>query len=74
VPLDAFGSGPEGLVRRTQQAKNRESGIGKAGKHLGQAGALGVVTVLVPPAVLDEVEAVFHLPMAADVGVQLPRT
>ena len=37
----------------------------------GQSRPLGVVTVFVPPAILDEVQAVFHLPMAANVGVKL---
>ena len=31
------------------------------------------MTVFVPPAILDEVQAVFHLPMAANGGVKLGR-
>ena len=31
------------------------------------------MAVLIPPAILDEVQAVFHLPMAANVGVKLSR-
>jgi hypothetical protein len=31
------------------------------------------VTVFVPPAVLDEMQAVFHLPMAANIGMKLGR-
>jgi hypothetical protein len=31
------------------------------------------VTVFVPPAILDEMQAVFHLPMAANGGVKLSR-
>jgi len=31
------------------------------------------VTVFVPPAILEEVQAVFHLPMAPDVGVKIGR-
>jgi hypothetical protein len=29
------------------------------------------VTVFIPPAILDEVQAIFHLPMPPDVGVKL---
>ena len=31
------------------------------------------MAVFIPPAIFDEVQAVFHLPMAADVGVKLGR-
>jgi hypothetical protein len=31
------------------------------------------VAVFVPPAILDEVEAIFHLPMTPDVGLKFGR-
>ena len=47
------------------KAENTQSGIGQRGKAFGQARTLGIVAVLVPPTVLDEMQAVFHLPMVA---------
>jgi len=41
-----------------------------AAKTSAKPGRLGVVAIFVPPAVLDEVEAVFYLPMIANVGLQ----
>ena len=48
-----------------------QCGIGQRGKRLRQTGPLGVVAVFVPPAILDEVQAIFHLPMTPDVGLKL---
>ena len=47
------------------EAENTQGGIGQRGKAVGQAGPLGIVAILVPPTVLDEMQAVFHLPMVA---------
>jgi len=55
------------------QMENGQSGVGQRGERLAQAGTLGVVTILVPPAILDEMEAVFHLPMATNVLQDFPR-
>lgn len=37
----------------------------------GEAGPPGVVAVLVPPSILQEVKAVFHAPMVADVSQEV---
>lgn len=71
TPLNLLGGGPKGLSWRMDQAENRESGVRQRCKRLGQAGPFGVVTVLVPPTVLDEMEAVFHFPMAAHVSLEV---
>ena len=71
--MDAFGGGSKRLARWVDQAENGQRGVGQRREHLGQAGTLGVVTILVPPAVLDEMEAVFHLPVAANIFQQFPR-
>jgi hypothetical protein len=68
-PLDAFGGCPKGFAGGVDQAKDGQRGVGQRSERLGQAGPFGVVTIFVPPAVLDEMEAVFHLPVATD-GVQ----
>jgi hypothetical protein len=73
APLDRFGGGAERLVRGVDQTQNAQGGVGQRGKDLGQTRPLGVVTVLVPPAVLDEVQAVFYLPVVANVGLQPTR-
>jgi hypothetical protein len=71
--LDGLCGGAEGLAWRMDQTEDCQGGVGHRGKALGQAGPLGVVAVFVPPAVFDEVEAVFHLPMSANVGVKFGR-
>ncbi len=52
------------------QAKNRQRGVRQRGKRLGQAGPLRVVTIFIPPTVLDEMKAVFHLPVVANIVQQ----
>ena len=69
-PLDLLGGGSEGLSGEMNQPENGQSGVGERSKHLGQTGSGGVVPILVPPTVLDEVEAVFHLPVAADIRLE----
>ena len=68
--MDSLGGCPKGLAGR---AEDGESGIGQRRERLGQARPLGVVTILVRPAVLDEMKAVFHLPVAANVRLELRR-
>ena len=70
-PLDRFGSGSERLACCVDEAKNAQRGVRERSKDLGQARSLRVVPILVPPAVFDEVKAVFDLPVAANVGLQL---
>ena len=71
--MDAFGGGPKGFAGRVEQAEDGQSGIGQRGERLGQAGPLGVVTIFVPPAVLDEMETVLHLPVATNVVLEFTR-
>lgn len=52
------------------KAEDRKSGVRQRRERLGQTGPLGVVTILVPPAVFDEMEAVFHLPVTANVRLE----
>lgn len=53
-----------------EQTKHAQGRVGQRGEDFGQARPFGVVAVLIPPAVFDEVEAVFHLPVAANMGLQ----
>jgi hypothetical protein len=71
--LDSLSGGSERLVRCVDQTQNAQRGVGQRGKDFGQARPLGVVTVLVPPAVFHEVKAVLHLPVVANVGLQPAR-
>ena len=52
------------------EAENAQSGIGQRGKAFGQARTLGIVAILVPPTVLDEMQAVFHLPVVAHIRLK----
>ena len=69
--MDLFGGCPEGLAWGMDQSEDGQSGVRQRSERLGQAGPLGVVAIFVPPAVLDEMEAVFHLPVAANVRLKL---
>jgi hypothetical protein len=71
--LDSFGGCPKGFAGRMDQAEDGESGVRQRSERLGQARTLGVVTIFVPPAVLDEMKAVFHLPMATNVVLEFTR-
>ena len=53
-----------------EKAKHAQGGVGQRRETLCQPGTLGVVTVFVPPAIFDEVQAIFHLPMATNIVVQ----
>lgn len=68
--MDSFGGCPEGFAGRVDQAEDGESGVRQRSERLGQAGPLGVVTIFVPPAVFDEMKAVFHLPVATNVVLE----
>ena len=46
---------------------DREGGVVDRRQAGGEAGPPGVVAILVPPAILQEVEAVFQPPVVADV-------
>ena len=64
--MDSFSGCPEGFAWRVDQAEDGQGCVCQRSEHLGQAGPLGVVTIFVPPAVLDEMKAVFHLPVATN--------
>jgi len=55
------------------QPEHSQCGVGQRGEDLSQAWPSGVMAILIPPAVFQEVEAVFHLPMATDVGLKVRR-
>jgi len=55
------------------QTEDGESGVRKRSERLGQAGPLGIVTIFVPPAVLDEMKAVFHLPVSTNIFLEFTR-
>ena len=71
TPLDLLGGGLERLAGWVNQAENGQSGIRERGEGLGQTGPCGVVTILVPPTVLDEVQAILNLPMAANICLEI---
>lgn len=52
---------------------DREGGVVDRRQAGREAGSPGVVAVFVPPAILQEVETVFHSPMVADVPQQIRR-
>lgn len=52
------------------QAENAQCRVGQRGKGFGQPRPLGVMAIFIPPAVFDEVEAVFHLPVVANIRLQ----
>ena len=67
-PLDEFGGGTERSLCGVNESQQAESGVGERSKRLSEPGPLGVVPVFVPPAILDEMQAVFDLPVAANGG------
>ena len=73
-PLDRLCRGTQGLVRGMDEAKHAHRRVRQRREAVGQARSFGGVAVFVPPAILEEVQAVFQLPMTADVGVQLGGT
>jgi len=72
-PLDEFGGGAERPVGGMNEAQQAQGGIGERCKRLSEPGPLGVVPVFVPPAILEEVQAVLDLPVAANGGGELAR-
>jgi hypothetical protein len=72
-PLDPLGGCSKGFAAGVDEAEDGQSGVGQGSERLGQPGPLGVVTIFVPPAVLDEMKAVFHLPVVANVALELFR-
>ena len=73
VPGDVVGGGSDGLGAIGSEAMDREGGVVQRCQAGRQAGPSRVVTIFVPPAVLQEVQAVFQSPMLADVLQQFRR-
>jgi hypothetical protein len=71
--LDSFGGCPKRFAPAVDQTQHGQSGVRQRSERLGQPGPLGVVTIFVPPAVFDEMKAVFHLPMATNVVLKYTR-
>jgi hypothetical protein len=69
-PMDGIGDGPQRLASGVNEAENAQGSVGQGGESLGQAEPLGVVAIFVPPAVLDEVKAVFDLPVVTHIRLQ----
>ena len=70
APRGSLGGGAEGLACGVDEAQNAQGGVGQRGEDRGQARPLGIVTIRIPAAVLDEVKTVFDLPVVANVGLQ----
>jgi hypothetical protein len=71
--LNSLSGGAQRLGWGVDQTQHAQGSVGQRGEDLGQARPLGVMPVLVPPAVFEEMKAVFHLPVVANVGLQLAR-
>src|SRR5439155_10446836 len=67
VPCDVVGGGSDRQLGIGAEAMDREGGVVDCRQAGGEAGPPGVVAVLVPPSILQEVKAVFHSPMVADI-------
>ena len=67
VPGDVVGGGSDGLPWVGTEAVDRQGGVVDGRQAGGEAGPPGAVAILVPPAVLQEVEAVLQPPVIANV-------
>jgi hypothetical protein len=52
------------------EPKHGQGGVSQRREAFGKTGTFGIVTVFIPPTVLDEVQAVFHLPVPTNIGVK----
>lgn len=68
VPGDLVGSGSDGEFRWAEGAEGDDGCGGELREPLGDAWAAGPMSVFVPPAILDEEQAVLDLPMGAHRG------
>ena len=71
--MDPLGGCSERFAAGVDEAEDSQGCVRQGSERLGQTGPLGVVTIFVPPAVLDEVKAVFHLPVVANEALELFR-
>lgn len=65
IPADVVCEGPERKIDGAREAQHHGGGRRQLSQPLGETRALRPVAVFIPPAVLDEEDAVFHLPMVA---------
>lgn len=66
VPGDVVGGGSDRQLRVRTEAVDREGGVVDCSQAGGESGPPGVVAILVPPPILQKVEAVFQPPVIAD--------
>ena len=69
--MNKFGGGTERAIGAVDETQYGEGCVRQRGKRLGKPGASGMMTILVPPAILDEMQAVFDLPMPTDIRLKL---
>ena len=67
VPGNVVGGGSDRQLGIGAEAMDREGGVVDRRQAGGEARPPGVVAVLVPPSILQEVKAVFHSPMVANI-------
>lgn len=68
--MDRLSRSSEGLAGWMNEAEKAQRGIRQRGKAFGQAGTFGIVAILIPPTVFHEMQAVFHLPVSAGMGLK----
>lgn len=65
-----FGGFDERIAGLLQKSEDGQGEIRESGKDLAQSGSSQIMTILVPPAVFDEMQTVLDLPMIADKFLQ----
>ena len=74
VPGEVIGGGSDREIGVGEEPMDGEGGVAD-GRHAGrEAGPAGVVAILVPPTVLQEVQTVLNPPMLADMPQQVGRS
>ncbi len=71
--MKVFGYLLEGFAAFLQETQERKSRVRQFGEHVSQTRLLQIMPILVPPTILHEVKAVFHLPMIANQSLNIPR-
>jgi len=67
------GAAADGKLGWAERAEGDDGGGGELREPLGDAGAAGPMAVFIPPAIFDEEQAVFNLPMGAHRGQEFAR-
>jgi len=70
IPINVIGVGAEWFRGVAEEAEDHGGGGGEVSQPFREARPASPVTVLIPPAVLDEEDAVFDLPVIAHRGQQ----